>query len=122
MPPRQLPRPWALNSIHQRNVLVVVKLELDLHIRSSRAVRPISSSEDTLSACWQPSNMLDSSPFVIRHRISDSRSKRLCFQTLPETRAHSSHWHPGCISRARTKKNFSREIAYGYCSSAKPGG
>src|SRR5437762_13376039 len=25
MPPRQLPRPWALNSIHQRNVLVVVR-------------------------------------------------------------------------------------------------
>jgi len=82
-------------------------------------MRPISSSEDTLSACWQPSNMLDSSPFVIRHRISDSRSKRLCFQTLPETRARFSQWHAGCIAQDRSKKNFWMEIPYGYCRPAK---
>ena len=63
--------------------------------------------------------MLDSSPFVIRHRISDSRSKRLCFQALPETRARFSQWHAGCIAQDRSKKNFWMEIPYGYCRPAK---
>ncbi len=66
-----------------------------LHIHSS----PFGSCSPSETRCQrfrQSSNALDSSPLVIRHLISGSPSKRLCFQALPEMRARFSQWHPGC--------------------------